>query len=360
MSLYSQSTNQQLLWEMINKSPITNTAFPPSNPQSHTLKETWFRNILTTFHQKNPNITTRDQLLQLNRNTLSFMMSELKQQQQQYQEPIHKPEPIPEKIKQSSWQSGPEELLPKNNYSNSEYSRQYDLNEQFANYNGLSTRIEPRANSYNNAYSDRQREYDSMLKGPVQTPVQFEQIEERKIQNIAELTEQYRKLRDLEVPVPVAPPVTIIKTNTDDFLPAPPETPIRLTIHDELNPNMVDLRPISVTNADNLTNNAIPKQSSVKWADEFIVSQLSEINQKLDKLFNILLSNKVMEKERIDIDINENKNIQEGKEEEKNTYTMHYSPDDILEISTNEDITQDIDRIRNVWQQDYDSESPTV
>lgn len=235
-SLYSNSENQKLIWEMINKTPQINSVFPPNLPSSVQIKEQWFISIMKTFHEQNPNVYTRDQLLQLNRNTLSYMMDDLKKKTNDTSIVTPAPVPISSTISQSQ---------PKYKTIKDSYETEPKLTGNFVeNSSAQYTRMEPRSNSYTNIYEERQKEYDSMLRGVLPMPVQFEQIEDKKIQNITELTEQYRKSRELEIPAPIAPAVTIVKNQSSDNTGGI----LKLKLHENLPQEIIekDVIPVSV------------------------------------------------------------------------------------------------------------------
>jgi hypothetical protein len=247
-SLFSTIENQQLLWEMINKTPLINVHFPPSHSDSHLNKEKWFLSILNTFHQKNPHVYKKDDLLQMNRSTLSFLMNDLKN-------------------KNSNM----------NNQLNDKTNQiETDLNSRY-------TRIEPRSNSYTNSYEERQKEYESMLQGVLPTPVQFEKIEDKKIQNITELTEQYRKSRELEVQIH---PINHVKNPTD----------IKLTLHETIPENDI----MDVLNIVNIKQTNTEKH--IHWADSF--TEISYLHEQI-KLLKSRMDD--FEKREIPIILSQNK-----------------------------------------------------
>ena len=239
-SLYSTIENQQLLWEMINKTPLITVHFPPNLSESIPNKEKWFLSILNEFHQKNPYIYKKDDLLQMNRSTLSCLMNDLKNKNTN--------------TNNTNTNNINTNNINTNNTNNTNNQIDTDLNSRY-------TRIEPRSNSYTNSYEERQKEYESMLHGVLPTPVQFEKIEDKKIQNITELTEQYRKSRELDMPI------TPIMENT---------TNIKLTLHEPLHEKDV----IDVLNViDVVKTNA---EKHIHWADSF--TEISNLHEQIKLL----------------------------------------------------------------------------
>ena len=75
MSLYVLPENQELIWKTISKVPQFQQM---NNTQNE--KHIWFRNVIQMFHEKtSPNIDV-NQLRQLNKETIQFMMKDLKNQ----------------------------------------------------------------------------------------------------------------------------------------------------------------------------------------------------------------------------------------------------------------------------------------
>ena len=75
MSLYVLPENQELIWKTISKVPQFQLM---NNTQNE--KHIWFRNVIQMFHEKtSPNIDV-NQLRQLNKETIQFMMKDLKNQ----------------------------------------------------------------------------------------------------------------------------------------------------------------------------------------------------------------------------------------------------------------------------------------
>ena len=206
MSLYIKPENQELLWKTIHKTPLIDNYFRALPPGS---REAWFQDIVKSFHINNPSIPNQDGLARLNRDTIAYMVTALKggrspppqpvQQHplqpvqpqlqhplQQQQQPRQQPQPQP--------QPQPEYREPTTIYSRS------STNDEFAE-----------------KFTNRQKEYESMLQKPLVPEVQFsEKMEDGVIQNMDELIERQLKQRELDIanysplpPVGVGPPTNI-------------------------------------------------------------------------------------------------------------------------------------------------------
>jgi hypothetical protein len=128
----------------------------------------------------------------------------------------------------------------------------------------------------------RQKEYQSMMKGPpIPTPIQFEQIEDKKIQNMEELAEQYRRMRELEIPAlpssfsssspTPTTNVSIQSTNND----VPPPYKLKLSDTEELSKNEIelDIRPLS---------------KRVHWQEEEGDRQINDLYNEISSLKQII------------------------------------------------------------------------
>lgn len=74
MSLFISTENQQLLYGMIHKTPEINVFSTVEE------KNVWFRSIIESFFKKMPAIMTRDNLKEVNREVLGFMLNSLRSQ----------------------------------------------------------------------------------------------------------------------------------------------------------------------------------------------------------------------------------------------------------------------------------------
>jgi hypothetical protein len=77
MSLYILNENQKLIWDSMNKIPQFQT-FGRDVPGQ---REDWFRDIIQKFYESNKfKLLSVSELQQLNRDTVSYMIQELKSQ----------------------------------------------------------------------------------------------------------------------------------------------------------------------------------------------------------------------------------------------------------------------------------------
>jgi hypothetical protein len=176
---------------MIHKTPQLSKLFMDNDPSSQTQKQNWFRGIISDFHNKTPIIQNRDELLLMNRQTLSYMINKLSAYVPPSATPTH------------SLQPPAHSLQPQSDTIGTLYSR--------------NIRNENREETYKREFEEREREYKSMS-APAELPkVNFALSEDNAISNIAELVEQHRKLRELDIQTlpPSQPKIEKLKVQED-------------------------------------------------------------------------------------------------------------------------------------------------
>jgi len=188
MSLYIHEENQKLIWDSMNKIP--------QFQQFEGEREQWFRSIIEQFYEHNKfKLLSVQELQQLNRDTVSYMMKDLKElQKRDTFQPSHSPfigfsEPTP--VAQNSQQVI---NFPSGNMEGKAVTRDYML--------------EQKQEELNKQFSTRQQEYGEMLKrGPTQE-VDFRATagEDKPIENMEELMQQHLKQREYELTQSVGAP----------------------------------------------------------------------------------------------------------------------------------------------------------
>jgi len=153
---YIHPENQKLLWNTIQKTPIFNNL---GSRQTQ-----WFKSVIQHFYEEYPNakiIKTKDELQNINRATISFMVNNLKQM---FQQTAPKSQDIP---------------LPTNT--------------------GSTERI----TYYNDQFNNRQKEYESMNAKPLppSNDIVDEKISDEAITNMDELIRQQIEQRELELKI---------------------------------------------------------------------------------------------------------------------------------------------------------------
>ena len=168
MASYVHPDNQQLLWNVLQKTPLVQQFF--SN-YDVAFKEKWFKSVIQMFYEKNKHMPMDIQMLnQLNRETLSYMLSSIQDRAQP-----ESPAQPQYNITTAAVPTQPEIISRENTHN----ARQEILNSQLA---------------------QRQKEYDSMMQRPTQSEIDFREKElDAAIPNMEELVQHHIKQREEEL-----------------------------------------------------------------------------------------------------------------------------------------------------------------
>jgi hypothetical protein len=237
---YIHPENQKLLWNTIQKTPIFNNL---GSQQTQ-----WFKSVIQHFYEEYPNakvIKTKDELQNINRATISFMVNSLKElvQPKQTATPLSEP-----------------------NYGNTSLPSTTGSNE--------------RVSYYNDQFNNRQKEYESMNAKPLppSNDIVSEKISDEAITNMDELIRQQMEQRELELKMYGQGPIV--------------QPPKKLNINEEIQ--------IDLVKKSNNDENKEKSKKSVSWNTEHndfeelkkMVFDLSEtINIMKERLDNITCAN---------------------------------------------------------------------
>ena len=179
--------NQELLWNIMNQTPYLTSML---SYQTTEQKQVWFKNIIQTFYQQNSHKTLdKAQLNQLNKDTLSYMVN------------IVKGAPPPNGAESAYLQQ-------RNQRTVDTFQPKIETPEIIP---------DNRANIFNQQFSARQKEYETMLdKKPPLEPDFKEPLSDGAISNMDELIKRHLEERDAQLkqyapkpPVPVAVSVSV-------------------------------------------------------------------------------------------------------------------------------------------------------
>ena len=159
-NLFIHPENQELLWNIMNKT---------QNMQN---REHWFRNCIQHFYDKIQNenliINDKDSLEKINKNVLSYMIhsEEYNQNQNQSNLPIITP----------------------------------SINNYIGSYIGKEEDKLIKQERFNNAFGERQKQYESLFAKPVVPEINFtEKLDDGPIGNMEELIQLHLKDRENEI-----------------------------------------------------------------------------------------------------------------------------------------------------------------
>jgi hypothetical protein len=182
MSLYVHPENQQLLWNITNKLPMITDFFAPY-PPAH--KEQWFKSVIQLFYDKYKTKQLQlNDLHQLNQETVAYIVQSIREKTQ--------PKPIQEQ--------------PRAHFHRAAVTTpQYNPHE---NVDGRQERFEKKQDYFNQQFTARQSEYETMLNRPTPPEVNFREKEEDiAISNMDELIKQHMAQREQELRQYAPPPV---------------------------------------------------------------------------------------------------------------------------------------------------------
>jgi len=182
MSLYVHPENQQLLWNITNKLPLITDFFAPYPPAN---KEQWFKSVIQLFYDKYKTKQLQlNDLHQLNQETVAYIVQSIREKTQ--------PKPIQEQ--------------PRAHFHRAAVTTpQYNPHE---NVDGRQERFEKKQDYFNQQFTARQSEYETMLNRPTPPEVNFrEKEEDTAISNMDELIKQHMAQREQELRQYAPPPI---------------------------------------------------------------------------------------------------------------------------------------------------------
>ena len=198
---FVHSNNQSLLWKVINNTQQTINYFANAPPGE---KEKWFQTIIGhVYNQYNgQNISLRD----INKRAIDFMLQSL--QTTSVKAPTASAHP-------SASASAHPTSVPYQSAASAHPSAPYQT-------------VKSREQQLTDQFTQRQAEYESMVKKDVPTPHFTENVKDEAIQDLGSAVKEYMKQRDqdIEIPKPADSPISL-KLNLNNT------EPISLTV-DEL------------------------------------------------------------------------------------------------------------------------------
>lgn len=178
MSLYILNENQKLIWDSMNKIP----QFQRLGKDVPGQREDWFRDIIQKFYESNKfKLLSVSELQQLNRDTVSYMIQELKSQSYSTFTPT-----MGSFFDDVSTNNAQMLSFPSNEIERKSVTRDYIA--------------EQKQEELNRYFSERQKEYGAMLtRGPGQEIDFRMNMESGPIENMDELVKRQMESRDSEL-----------------------------------------------------------------------------------------------------------------------------------------------------------------
>ena len=200
MALYVTQENQTLLWTIIHKNPLAQQFFLKIAPSK---KDFWFKSIIQLFYNQNQTRTLNiEELKQINRDTLSYMLNNIREQDPNYSTTSNENNGSPTNTLQSTKPS---------------YSRQDSI---LRPPEPIATVNENKQTLMNQQFSTRQKDYETMFDKKVPEKVNFsDNIDDQPISNMDELIRKHMKQREEELKI-YAPqnvtPTTVVNNQLDE------------------------------------------------------------------------------------------------------------------------------------------------
>jgi hypothetical protein len=260
MSLYIHEENQELLWNIINKNPQIQQYFLSYPPN---IKENWFKQIILSFYEQNRNIiVSQEQLLDINKNTILYMINDIKRNIQ-YKE---------EQKKQQGFQT--------DQTKNTEYLKPYSVTEN-------------KEDKFKEQFQQYQNNYNSMFDKKLPESVDFrEKINDPQISNMDELIQRHLRERDEELKRYAPAPIF---ANSTSSLSEPKniQSSNRITIDknsSNINLSVEEFREPEINQQKNT-------DYTVKWLDNENSNEIKNLQKEVNDLKKIVLqlSNKIFE-----------------------------------------------------------------
>jgi hypothetical protein len=234
MSLFISKENQNLLYEMINKTPEINTVFSSIDE-----KNRWFRKTIESHYTQLPQNITREVLLATNRQVLSSMVEQLRV--------AYANKPVVNNLQDNYLGNQP--VIPINNLK--------------------------RDNAPN--IEQIQSQYKSMFEVPKPQKIDFsEKLDDDVITNMDELIENQKRMRERELQEYSPPPPTKINILEDlpkDVIKTIPERRVQFDIPAPL----------------------LPQLQTHSFSEE-ITKRIDRLEDKMDQLISLFMTNQTNHK----------------------------------------------------------------
>ena len=244
-NIYIHPQNQQLLWNTMNKTPM----FSHMNPQ---IKDSWFKGIIQQFYNSNQHVYDAALLQQINKETISYMVTNLKGGTTM-------------NTNMTTVQGPPANTV----------------------YRGKEDERALKQEEFNKAFEERQNQY--FLKKPPMPDIDFtEKLDDRPITNMEELIQMHQKEREYEInkysPLQNILPEGNLVPAISGILPSLPtiNTPINTPINTHINNSMVD---------NNIIESLMNKLNIITDNYEKLKIMMEDMNIKYDYLVSQGLKN---------------------------------------------------------------------
>jgi hypothetical protein len=225
MSLFVNTENQKLLWNVIGKNKMVNDYFM-FYPRE---KDGWFRSIVQSFYEKNKNRTLNPtELLLLNKETISHMIQSIKDK---FPTQVEEKPPIQQNFLKS--------------------------------YSVTENKVE----KIGTQFTEKQLEYNSLFEKKIPESIEFSEKQDGPLQNMDELIKKHMQDREYELkkyaPLPLVSPPEQVQTIQ----------PNKLKINNSIENINIQIEDLP---------SAIKK--SVSWSDEATSEKIEKQQLEIEEL----------------------------------------------------------------------------
>lgn len=276
MSLYIHPENQELLWNIINKNSQIQQYFYSYPPNA---KDNWFKQIISSFYEKNQNtVFSQEQLLDINKNTILYMINDVKRNIQ-YKEEQKKQELLNQQSYQK--QSYPENF-------NTDYLKPFSVTEN-------------KEDKFKEQFQQYQNNYNSMFDKKTPKSVDFrEKINDTQISNMDELIQKHLRERDEELKRYAPPPIFASSNQNNEPTPILQNNQSSNRITIDKNSSNINLS-VEEFREPEINKQKINDNYTVKWLDNENYNEIKNLQKEVNdlKLIVLQLSNKLIQKEEM-------------------------------------------------------------
>jgi len=266
MALYIHPENQELLWNIINKNTMIQQYFANYPPN---IKETWFKQIISSFYEQNRNIlVSADQLYEINKNTIHYMIQDVKRNidyQKQQQFPNGSPSPMVHP-------QTPSAPLPQQNTPlQNDFLRSYSITEN-------------KEDKFTNQFNEYEKNYHSMFEKKAPTSIDFrENIQEAPINFNDELIQKHIRERDEELKRYAPPPIVGPPPHSQNQ-----SNKIHI-IKEESNQEPIKFHIEEIESSTTSSSPKFKNDSTVKWLDNENSNKIDELKKEFQNFKSLVL-----------------------------------------------------------------------
>lgn len=270
MNPYIHPENQKRLWNTIHSSP--NVANLPPD-----FKNAWFKNIVKMFYEQTPHIPDKQALLQINKQTIQYMMGDIKRMQSAAQS-VARPNAT-----QSAAISAAQSVQPELR------QHSYGVETEFSRFQNDSKKNNE---WYQQAFAERQKEYENMHAKPLAPEVNFAiKLDDAPLNDMTDLIEKYKRDREQDMHILPEPPLSNAGPTQAQSMAPPLPTPSLMPSLTHMDPPINRLRKgaprLSVIKEEDVQDE-IEAESVLPSQSDTLQLQINDLRNELKELQSLV------------------------------------------------------------------------